>query len=322
MYFFKLFKNQFIILLGLVVVLAGCVKHDDYYKSVNGGDPNRKTIVKLVGTTDIIQIARDVNPAIDSFDVIEIAREPNSNADLNQPLTVKLQLKPSLIDDYNATNSTSYVALPDSAYTVLGDLNNITFKPGEAIKEIRIRLDKSKLDLSQQYALGYSLVSVGSGAVINSSLSNGLYSIGVKNQYDGHYQVTGTLTDVVNPALVGNYPMDVFLITAGPNSVYLFDNLIGGVYHSIFNTGTGNPSYYGSFGIEIFFDPSGNGKVTSVINVYGQPAGNGRSAQLAADGANQFNLGTKDMDIKYLMLQPGTTVRTTFTEHFKYLGPR
>jgi len=320
MYFFKQSKNQLIIVVGLVVMLAGCVKHDDYYKNVDGGDPNRKQIVKLVGTTDIIQIARDVNPAIDSFDVIEIAREPNSNADLNQPLTVKLQLKPSLIDDYNNANGTSFVPLPDSAYTILGDLNNITFKAGEAIKEIRIRLDKSKLDLSEQYALGFNLVSVGTGAVINSSLSNGLYSIGVKNQYDGHYQVTGNMVDAVNAALTGNYPMDAYLVTAGPNSVYLVDNAIGGVYHSILNNGS--LSYYGSFGIEIFFDPSGNGKVTSVINVYGQPAGNGRSAQLAADGTNQFNVATKNMDIKYLMLQPGTTVRTTFDEHFKYLGPR
>src|SRR5206468_1080379 len=118
--------------------------------------------VKISGAGgDIIQIARDVNPAIDTFAVIDLRREPNDQAQLNQPLTVKLIPDASAIDTYNSQNGTSYVLLPDSAYQIVGNLNSITFQPGEAEKEVKIRLDKSKIDLSSQYALAFSISEAG-----------------------------------------------------------------------------------------------------------------------------------------------------------------
>ncbi|MFL5786692.1 MAG: DUF1735 domain-containing protein [Flavisolibacter sp.] len=191
MYFFKQSKNHLIIAVSMMLVLAGCVKHDDYYKDVNGGDPNRKQIVKIVGASDISQIARDVNPLIDTFAVVDLRREPNNSTELNQSLTVKLVLKPSLIDSFNSQNGAGYVVLPDSAYTILGDLNSITFQPGEVVKEIKIRLDKSKLDLSSSYALGFAVSDAGTSGVINPTLATGLYGIGIKNPYEADYKTTG-----------------------------------------------------------------------------------------------------------------------------------
>lgn len=308
----------------LVLVAAGCVKKDDYYNP-DMSDPNRKTVVQLTGASDIVTFARDVNPSIDTFGLITITRSPNDQAGLNQALTVKLVADPSLVTNYNTANGTSYVALPAANYTLLDNISTVTFQPGQATTQIRIRLNKTGLDLSQQYALGFSIADPGSGAVVDPTLKTGVYAIGVKNQYDGHYQVTGSLVDAANATITGNYPMDVYLVTAGPNSVYLVDNAIGDVYHSILS-GT-SLSYYGAFGVQINFDPSGNGKVVSVVNVYGQPASNTRSAQLDPSGANQFNTTTKAMDIKYFMIQPSSvptppSIRTSFDEHFKYLGPR
>jgi len=148
--------------------------------------------------------------------------------------------------------------------------------------------------------------------------------LSIKNKYDGKYTVTGTMVDFSSAALTGNYPMDVELRTSGPNSVQLYDVAIGGVFHSILSGGS--LSYYGSYGIEITFDPVTN-KVVSVTNVYGQPAGNTRSAGLDPTGINMWNESTKTMDIKYFMYQPSVIatpphIRVSFDENFKYVGPR
>src|SRR5206468_3891369 len=150
-----------------------CVKKDNYL-SYDQSTANRKQTVKIANASDIVTIARDVNPTIDTIEVVDLRRAPNNNTELNQPLTVKLVKNATLISDYNTANGTGFVELPANSYTVLGDINNITFQPGQDIIELRIRLDKSKLDLSQQYALGYSL-SDGGSATIETSSKNGLY---------------------------------------------------------------------------------------------------------------------------------------------------
>jgi len=307
-------------ILGVALAFTGCVRNDNYF-SYDQSSPNRKQVVKIANGGDIVTIARDVNPTIDTFAVIDLRREPNTAAELNQPLTVKLVKDATLITDYNTANGTSYIELPSDSYTVLGDLNSITFAPGEDIKQIKIRLNKTNLDLSEQYALGFSIADAG-GAVINTSLGNGLYAIGVKNKYDGHYLVTGTMVDAANATLSGPYPWDVYLITSGPNQVLLYDNeYTFDIFHKISSGGAN--SYYGAFGVVINFDPATD-KVTSVVNYYGQPASNGRSAELDPSGINQFNAATKTLDIKYWMNQPSviTPHRTSFDEHFEYLGPR
>jgi hypothetical protein len=315
--------NLSFLFLLLTMTLVSCIKKDDYYKK-DTDEPNRKQVVQITGASDIIAFARDVNPIVDTFVLIDIRRSPNTEADLNQPLTVKLVKNAALITAYNNANGTSYEEIPSSAYTLLTDINNIVFQPGEAVKEIKIRLDKTTLDLSLQYALAFSLSDAG-GAVINTTLKDAIYAIGVKNQYDGHYQVTGTMVDVTNANLTGAYPMDVFLITVGANSVIMWDNYWDGDVHGILSSGS--PSYYGSFGLQINFDPSGNGTILNVTNTWGQPAGNTRSAQLDPSGINKWNPATKNMDIKYFMVQPSVvptppSIRVLFNEHFKYLGSR
>lgn len=200
----------------LAFAFFGCVKKDDFYKK-SEGESGRQQVVQIAGSDELIQFARDVDPAIDTFALIDIRRYPSSEAGLNQPLTVKLMANPSLITSYNTANGTSYVQLPVSGYTLLEDLNNITFQPGEAVKEVKIRLDKGALDLSQQYALAFTLSEVGTGSAINTNFQNAIYSIGIKNQYDGDYHSTG----VFHHPTAGDRDIDEdkHLSTAGPNSV-------------------------------------------------------------------------------------------------------
>jgi len=129
------------------------------------------------------------------------------------------------------------------------------------------------------------------------------------------------MVDFANAGLTGPYPWNVALVTSGPTQVKLMDlDYTKDFYHKI-KSGSAD-SYYGSFGVVFNFDGSDN--VTSVANLYGQPASNGRSASLDGTGVNKFDPSTNTLDVKYFMDQPSVIAphRTSFDEHFEYVGPR
>jgi hypothetical protein len=309
-------------ILSIIVVVASftsCVKKDNYF-SYDTSTPNRKQTIKIANASDIVTIARDVNPMIDTFEVIDLRRAPNDNAQLNQPLTVKLVKNPTLISDYNTANGTSFVELPAAAYKLLTDITNVTFAAGQDIIEIKIRLDKSQLDLSQQYALGFSL-SDGGTATIETSSKNGLYSIGVKNKWDGVYAITGTFLDITNANFTGSYPLEWELQTSGASQCIVVDNVYLGIPGHVF-LNSGSLTYYGSFGLVVNFDPATD-QISSIVNYYGQPAGNTRSAVLDPSGLNKYDGATKTINIKYFMKQPSVVpaapnIRTYFDETWKF----
>ena len=217
--------------LSLAIALVGCVKKDDLYKKASD-ETARKDVVQINGADDIIQYSRDVKPTNDTFILIDLRRYPNSEAELNQPLAVKLQLNAQLIDDYNTANSTSFIELPASSYTLLSDISNITFQPGEAIKEIRISVDQSQLDLSLSYALGVSLTDAGSGA-INTTLSNAVYNIGVKNSFEAYYTTTGFVFHPSSPRALDDVK---YLSTVGATTCLApLADLYGNGYYFQFN---------------------------------------------------------------------------------------
>lgn len=318
----RLTNFSFLFLL-LAVSFVSCVKKDDVYKK-DTDESARKQVVEIVGAGDLVQFARDVKTTNDTFILIDLRRYPNNEAELNQPLTVKLQSNPTLIDDYNTANGTAYEELPAGSYTILDDVNAVTFAAGEAIKAIKISVDQTQLDLSIQYALGYSIADAGTGAVINTGLKDALYNIGVKNKYDGHYLLTGTMVDAANPALTGAAPIEVDFETVGANAVILNPTqgpFAYGYLYPILNAGAG--SGYGSFTPIFTFDASDN--VVTVENAYGQPAGNTRSAEIDPSGINKWNAADRSMDVKYWMNQPSVVPvghRSSMDEHYEYIGPR
>lgn len=129
----------------------------------------------------------------------------------------------------------------------------------------------------------------------------------------GRYTCTGQMTDYTNAGLMGAYPWNVTLRMATATQLELVDNdETNDVYHKILNGGSN--SYYGSFGV--VFNLDNNYHVISVINKYGQPASNGRSAELDLSGVNKFDPASRILKVKYWMNQPGSTHRTSFDETF------
>lgn len=320
----KIIKSNIIWVLFLAVLITSCEKTSVKY------EPNRQTVVRIKDAeNDITQKARDVLPTLDEFILIDLRRDPTKPVDLDQSLTVKLQKDATLIDAYNTANGTSFVELPSASYTLSDDISNITFAAGEAVKTIKIKLNKASLSLSEQYALAFKITDAGSGAVISNAFKQAIYAIGIKNKYDGVYKVTGTFVDVTNAAFVATYPYTWELQTNGATQCIVVDNDLLGFPGFAFNS-VGDPSaantYYGSFGLVINFDAATD-KVSSVVNYYGQPAGNTRSAVLDDTGINKYNASTQQVDIKFFMLQPSVVttapyIRAKFDQQWKFTGPR
>jgi len=248
-----------------------------------------------------------------------------STISLTSPVTVKVAVDQATLDAYNAdattaTYPTVFTMLPESQYTLtnIGSDGTVTINPGQQIVTVMIHVAGDQVDFTKDNALAFKMTSA-SGATVASNLNSVVFLFSLKNIYDGHYSINAnsTLVDVVNPALVGKYPLDVDLVTLSKTSVGMFDIARGDFVHTILN-GT-SISYYGGFGVQFNFDPSGSGDVLSVVNYFGQ-GNNNRSGQLIA-GVNKFDFTTRTLLVTYQMLQGGAP-RTTFTEEYDYVGPR
>lgn len=131
------------------------------------------------------------------------------------------------------------------------------------------------------------------------------------NLANGQYVCTGTMVDFTSASLTGPYPWNVTLRQGTLRQLEMVDDDFSkDVLHKLQNNGAN--STYGSFGAVLLFDARYN--VISVVNKHGQPASNGRSAELDPSGVNKFDPATKVLRVKYWMNQPGTTHRTAFDE--------
>lgn len=299
-------------------VLSGCIKEKAFFPT-GSGDANRKQIVKIMnGDLPIMTLARDVNPTIDTFVLLEVRREPSTAAELNAPLTAKVVKNATLISTYNTANGTNFIELPASAYTILGDVSSITFQPGEFAKEFRIRLDKSQLNLSNQYALGFSISEVGAGGQISGGLKNILLSVGVKNKYDGAYRLKG-----FHNRTPYDFPYDqtMHMITNGGNSVIFYWPAAGSNGHPI-GTGpniTTDVSWYGpAISPVVVFDLATN----VVTNVFNNPPN--ATPITRFDGATGSNVSRYIPATKTIIVHwnYNNNPLRAFFDTLTYIGPR
>jgi hypothetical protein len=315
-------KLSFLFLL-LAISIVRCVKKDDYYKK-DSTESNRKQVVQIIGAGDIVQYARDVKTTNDTFVLIDIRRYPNTEADLNQPLTVKLVKNPALIAAYDSANSTGFIELPANSYTLLTDINSVTFGAGEAIKEIKISVNQSLLDLSEAYALGFSIADAGTGAVINTSLKDALYNIGIKNKYDGDYSMgittIGWSAYGISDNLPGTWPSNIGLVTSGAASVIIYDYFRGDNLQPAFTTGNASATAFGATAPQFTFDPVTD-KLININNIIPDD-GRGRTLHLnPAYTTSRYDAVTKTIYAYYIMTQNGRPDQQ-INVVLKYVGPR
>ena len=283
---------------SLSVILTSCLKdkglEDGLYGSIKDTEGQEWiSIPKAAKTANVIAIeAKDDPQTIELFTASYDYVEPASTE-----VTVTMSLKNSLIEAYDP----DALPLPTTAYSLPS--MKVVIPVGQRISDVlKISLNTSLIDPTQVYGLGFTIESVSPASIkIPANLKDVLIMFNVKNKYDGEYEVTGTMVDHASAGLTGYFPMKYWLITAGSKVVDGYDPVVWEDYFVPIRSGT-SLSGYGSFSPTFTFDANDN--IVSVTNIYGQPAGNSRYAELDPSGENKYDPATKTIKVKFFMYQP------------------
>ncbi|WP_339876307.1 DUF1735 domain-containing protein [uncultured Algoriphagus sp.] len=301
-----------------ILTLTSCLDEDPIF------DPDQVENVIEFYDIGLIASANSVYPLyVNSFKEAEsvefkIIVSYSGAHENNQDINVKFSLDPSALEEYNESEDTDYVVLPENLYSI--DAMEVTIPKGQRQVEKTITLYTSQFDFTKNYALPFTITESSHG-IISGNFETAIYAIGAKNKYDGIYSVTGEFTDLTNGNFTGYYPYEVELRTITGNSVGRWDRNLDVQGYRFLNSGSG--TYFGSFGANFIMDDEGN--VTSVVNAYGQPSSNNRSAQIDPSGVNTFTIVSetdKTLEVSYYLIQPTGSIRCTFKETFTFLRDR
>lgn len=313
-------KIKFLALGSAVLMLTSCLK-----EATMNTDPSTATnVIELNNTGDNITSSGIAGYYSDLGAVASGASKTfNINVHYTGPgtapedIVVTLTADQATLTAYNTTNGTSKIIPPA---TVINFPTSVTIKKGTSQTTVVATVTVSPdFNFNAAYGLPIKVTAVSKGT-ISANYAASVYSFGVRNVYDGSFNVSGTLVDAGSSAITGKYPFAAYLVTSGATTVRLYDRVIGGYYHCILSGSS--LSYYGAFGLE--FTINSSNKVTSVVNIYGQPSSNGRSATLDPSGTNTWDPTTKTLKVKYWMDQPSVIAghRVAFDETYTYVGVR
>jgi hypothetical protein len=307
--------------IAIAIFGTACLKDKNFDDGKYGIDlDGAPKIVELAGPVDGFVNIDLVGSPNDTTVKIVLVRLAGGNAD--KDLQVTLALDPGVVTAYNTAHASNYVVPAANQYSIPS--LTVTIPAGQKTGNLSLTAKPNNLFGTDEYALGIRVVSVSDPNVrVSGNFGTQVVGLTIRNKYDGVYTMTGTLVDVANATLTAKSPQTVHLITTGANSVYLHNagtNVAS--FKDLFPIlSAGAESAYGAFTPEFTFDANNN--VTSVVNAYGQPSSNGRSAAIDPTGVNKWDPATKMLTVKWLMTQPPTPgVRTTFNFTFTYVGPR
>ncbi len=312
-----------ILLVAAALNLSSCLKDSKYYINLSQGVPLVELPLEARNLTG--NLVAEALPISATPQVIQVAVNLASVNTLSHPVIVTLGLDAAAVTAYNHANgldtggNVPYTLLPAADYSIPSF--QVTIPAGQHLVYFNINVNTNLVDPSGLFILPIKIINGGGQQI--SNYNELLLAVGAKNQYDGVYTVTGTLSDNTTATITGSYPETVYLETASGTADGFYDPNIG-FGHAI--TTSAGASYYGSFAPVFTFSGS---NITGVTNYYGQFSGSHlRSAVLAPGGINKFTSGSPGQagsvfQVTYIMDQgnPGVP-RTTFVETFTYQGPR
>jgi hypothetical protein len=297
--------------------LTSCLDGDPVFEP-DGGPMGIVELVLPARTTSTVYASKTVT--LEPVDEYLLPVEINYTGFSGAPEDILVTLA---IDDEAVSRFDASITPIPASYYVQPASFVATIPKGEKKAAFAIKLIPKNFDLTGSFAIGVKIVSATKGTV-SGNYSTGIYRLPVKNKYEGHYVLTGTLVDDTNPDFVhisANYgkPYTVFLKTLDAHTVTFIDEITWGDETYPFYNG-GSRTGYGSFGPQFIFDAGDN--LTEVVNSFGQPAGNTRSAELDPSGVNKYDPATKTISVSYWMNQPSVVAghRTHFVETYVWSG--
>jgi hypothetical protein len=242
-----------------------------------------------------------------------------------EDINVTLVANPTLVADYNSANGTNYVIPPPTMYTVLNPGLVVTIPKGSNTGYLQVRLRPSDF-VGGEWALAYSIASIDKpGYIISGNLNKGMVAFGIKNRYDGVYNLRFKMIDWSVPYGISNlvedwpsnFPID--MVTSGANSVKMFSTGHGAFIHVAVTT-AGGLTAFGSTEPKFFFDLNTNALV-NVTNDFPNPS-NGRSFEMnPAITTSRWDPATGNIYAAIILKQPGRPDLQIY-DTLTYVGPR
>jgi len=221
-----------------------------------------------------------------------------------------------LATDNAAVTAEKLKPLPANSYTPPALEYDV---PANGTVTVPLVINRSNLTVDTTFGIGFTIAEVNAGTIA-ADAKKIVVKITLRNRWDGRYKVTGSMTDATQPTYA-HVEHEMYLITTSPTQVKMIPKELG-IEGTLITIG-GSKSYYSNFGPVFNFDPATN-KISSVINHYGQPASNGRSAETDPSGTNTWNPANKNIVLKYWMNEPAiiTPHRSSYNNTYTYLGER
>ena len=208
-----------LLLASMAVAFTGCLKDKGFENHTYGindpdsqppgvGFPKAASAKNSVGV-DLSTTSQSVNGLV----FVNLESGSPASSDVHITLVVDDAIRVA----YNNANGTSILALPASAYSVPLTL---TIPAGQRFVSVPLTLpNTSVLNPNNTYGLGLRIASVDGGYKIAENLSRLFIEIGLKNKYDGVYDLRG-----VHNRTPYTFPFqtEVEMWTTGPSSVAMF----------------------------------------------------------------------------------------------------
>jgi hypothetical protein len=312
------------------LAVSSCLKD----KNFNNGTIQS---VRSSGEQKIIEIkltAGDAsNVLLTSFDAVNhdtiinfIPVNLASSVPALEDINVTLVQNNTLVANYNSANGTSYV-VPNGGMFALPNGLVVKIPAGAHTGYLQLKFKPSDF-IGTDWALGYSIASIDKpGYTISGNLNNGMVAFGIKNKYDGQYSMriktVGWNAFGIADGLTGTWPSNIAMVTAGANSVSIFDYLRGDNLEPAFTGSTaalGSPTAFGATTPQFTFDPATD-KITAVVNTTPDD-GRGRTLHLnAAVTTSRYDPSTRTIYAAYIMTQNGRPDQQIY-DTLVYRGPR
>ena len=217
------FKKYYLFIFSVgLLAFASCLKDDANFKDFSkvgtiiellDADPNiLDTLHKSDGLTTAA-LTYSKTPVNITSRVNVAAPYP-----LSSPLNVTLSIDKAALTRWKQMNfDSTYELLPDSTYTVPSA--SITIPANTSVGNYVVKVNSSKIDLTHSYILPVSIADA-SGQNISGNFKTILYSIGVKNIYDGNYSAVGTLVRTGVPDYSIDQTVNLATVTGNTSSTF------------------------------------------------------------------------------------------------------
>jgi hypothetical protein len=284
-----------LILAGLVVTSTGCLKDKGFENGEYGINDANNSPAGLgfnKGVSYKVNIGLDLSSSsqtISNQATIMLMSSTPAQSDIS----VTLEVDPTIIDNYNNTYGTSIEALDPAMYNI----SSLTVVIPRGAKQVDLPIEipsTATLDANSTYGIGVRIASADAGYVLSSNMRELLISIGLKNRWDGVYELTGyhNRTPYTFP-----YDVEMNMETYGPSDVIFFWPDVDDYGHPI-GVAPGSVSWYGTAVQPVVsFDLA----TDLVTNVYNVGAGGPPITMFtgAGSGVSRYDASTKTIYVSW-----------------------